>query len=181
MIVTLACSAAYRIQELLNVLWNLLEVENKVNMRNAGSARDLGVLSGSMLSQIVFDSNRSWRGICCKEWEYMNLGQLWELSEEQILVWCQRQGTFIWKRSRLGCGGGWQVRRKEAREGNMCFNMKASFLKWIWKSGRGWLQVLSLEGKRTGQWLLCIFYWFQLQNRWMEWSPMAQTLGRTGV
>ena len=116
-----------------------------------------------------------------KNWEYMNLGQLWELSEEQILVWCQRQGTFIWKRSRVGCGGGWQVRRKEAREGNMCFNMKPSFLKWIWKAGRGWLQVLSLEGKRTGQWLLCIFYWFQLQNRWMEWSPMAQTLGRTGV
>lgn len=46
MIVILACSAAYRIKELLNVLWNLLEVENKVNMRNAGSARDLGVLSG---------------------------------------------------------------------------------------------------------------------------------------
>ena len=41
-------------------------------------------------------------------------------------------------------------KKQEAREGNMYFNTKASFLKWIWKSGFGWLQVLSLEGKRTG-------------------------------
>lgn len=47
--------------------------------------------------------------------------------------------------------------RKRKQEREACVSThKASFLGWIWKSGVGWLWVLSLEGKR--HWVVIFLY-----------------------
>lgn len=75
----------------------------------------------------------------------------------------KQNGTWLWAESREGRG-------KHERE-TSATTCVASFLRWIWKSGVGWLQILSLVGKkRTEWWMLMYSTGFHYRiGEWNDW------------
>ena len=74
-----------------------------------------------------------------KEWEYTCLG-IYENYLGNKFWFGPKDKEHIFGREAewdMVAGGQQWWKKKEAREGNMHCNTKASFLEWMWKSGRG--------------------------------------------